>query len=101
MQRLKDKVAIVTGGAQGIGQAIATMFAEQGAHVFIADMDAKAGEQTAADIRAKGGQAAFVKCDVSKPNQVKSVVKQAMGQGRIDILCNNAAYIAKSWHSAA
>jgi NAD(P)-dependent dehydrogenase (short-subunit alcohol dehydrogenase family) len=101
MKRLKDKIAIVTGGAHGIGQAIAIMFAEEGARVFIADMDIKAGEQTAADIHAKGGQAIFVKCDVSKPNQVKHVVKQAMRQGRIDVLCNNAAYIAKSWHSAA
>lgn len=101
MKRLKDKIAIVTGGAHGIGQAIAMLFAEEGAQVFVADLDVKAGKLTAADIRAKGGQAVFVQCDVSKAAQVKRVVNQAMKQGRIDILCNNAAYIAKRWHGAA
>jgi NAD(P)-dependent dehydrogenase (short-subunit alcohol dehydrogenase family) len=101
MKRLKDKIAIVTGGAHGIGQAIAMMFAEEGAEVFIADLDAKAGGQTAADIRSKGGRAVFVRCDVSKATQVMRVIKQAMKLGRIDVLCNNAAYIAKSWHASA
>src|SRR5581483_3322940 len=90
MKRLKDKIAIVTGGAHGIGQAIAVMFAREGARVFIADLDVKAGGQTAADIRSTGGQATFVQCDVSKAIQVKRVVKRAMGQGSIDVLCNNA-----------
>jgi NAD(P)-dependent dehydrogenase (short-subunit alcohol dehydrogenase family) len=100
MKRLKDKIAIVTGGAHGIGQAIATMFAAEGAQVLIADLDAKSGKQTAANIRAQGGQAVFVRCDVSKAAQAKRVVKQAIKQGSIDILCNNAAYIAKQWHAA-
>lgn len=101
MKRLKDKIAIVTGGAHGIGQAIAMIFAREGARVFIADLDAKAGGQTAADIRSTGGQATFVQCDVSKAVQVKRVVKRAMGQGSIDVLCNNAAYISNRWHGAA
>src|ERR1700722_6530437 len=101
MKRLENKIAIVTGGAHGIGQPIAMMFAEEGAQVFIADLDVKAGGQTVADIRSKGGQAIFVQCDVSKAAQVKRVVKQAMRLGRVDVLCNNAAYIAKIWHGAA
>lgn len=98
--RLKGKIAIVTGGANGIGEAIARMFAGEGAMVFIADLDAEAGEQTAADICGKGGRAIFIKCDVSNAPQVKRVVKQAGKNGRIDVLCNNAAYIAKAWHNS-
>lgn len=101
MSRLKDKIAIITGGAQGIGQAIAVRFAEEGAEVFVADVDARAGRETAARICSQGGRATFVLCDVSKPAQVRRVVSRVMRRGRIDILCNNAAYIAKSWHGAA
>ncbi len=101
MKRLKNKIAIVTGGAHGIGQAIGERFAAEGARVFIADLDLKAGAKTVAGIRERGGEAAFIRCDVSNAAHVRRVVKQAAGQGRIDILCNNAAYIAKRWHAAA
>jgi NAD(P)-dependent dehydrogenase (short-subunit alcohol dehydrogenase family) len=101
MSRLKDKIAIVTGGAQGIGAAIAVRFAEEGAEVFIADVDTKAGRETAAEICSHDGKATFFLCDVSKPAQVRRMVSRVMKRGRVDILCNNAAYIAKSWHSAA
>lgn len=100
MKRLENKIAIITGGAHGIGKAIAEMFAEEGAEVFIADLDAKGGEQAAGEIRENGGKAIFITCDVSKPTQVKRAVKLAGRSGSIDILCNNAAYIAKAWHSA-
>ncbi|HZV34616.1 MAG TPA: SDR family oxidoreductase [Verrucomicrobiae bacterium] len=100
MNRLRNKIAIVTGGAHGIGQAIAIAFAQEGATVFIADLDAKAGREAAAKICEEGGNAVFVQCDVSKISEVRQVVKRAAKNGRIDILCNNAAYIAKTWHAA-
>jgi len=101
MRRLEDKTAIVTGGAHGIGEAIARLFAEEGARVFIADLDAGAGEKVAAAIRREGREAAFVRCDVSRPAQVRRVVAAAAARGPVDVLCNNAAYLAKAWTSAA
>jgi NAD(P)-dependent dehydrogenase (short-subunit alcohol dehydrogenase family) len=92
MELLGDKVAIVTGGAHGIGKAISEAFAAAGATVFIADIDATSGRQTAAAICRHHGKAVFVHCDVSSVKQVQRVVKQAAKSGRIDVLCNNAAY---------
>ena len=101
MKRLENKIAIVTGAAHGIGQSIAEVFAEEGATVFIADLDETAGEEIASAICKNGGEAIFVRCDVSSPEQVKNVVQRAAEKnGRIDILCNNAAYIT-NWHNAA
>jgi NAD(P)-dependent dehydrogenase (short-subunit alcohol dehydrogenase family) len=101
MKRLENKITIVTGGAHGIGRAIAETFAEHGATVYIADLDASAGEETAHGIRGKGFNATFLSCDVSSASQVAAVVKQAAGKtGRVDVLCNNAAYLAKQWHNA-
>ena len=98
--RLNNKIAIVTGGAHGIGRSIAEVFAEEGARVFIADLD-RAGEKVAAQIRRKGGAATFIQCDVSSARQVARAVKRAAGKaGRIDVLCNNAAYISRHWHKA-
>lgn len=100
MKRLESKTAIVTGGAHGIGKAIAEVFAEHGAHVFIADLDEAGGQQTAEEIRKAGGHATFLRCDVSAPDQVAAVVKAAaQANGRIDILCNNAAFISQ-WHAS-
>lgn len=101
MARLDDKIAIVTGGAHGIGKAICEVFAEAGATIFVVDLDEKAGEACAADIRSKGGKANFVAADVSLAEHAAKVVKLAAEKsGRIDILCNNAAYIGK-WHNSA
>ncbi len=101
MCRLEDKVAIVTGGAQGIGRAIAEAFAAEGARVTIADVDVKTGKQAVEGIRKAGGAASFVRCDVSRESQVARAVKlAAAARGRIDILCNNAAYISPTWHGA-
>src|ERR1017187_10259890 len=101
MRRLEHKVTIVTGGAHGIGRAIAELFAAEGACVTIADLDVKAGTQAVEMIRAAGGAASFVRCDVSKESAVTQAVKLAAAAGgRIDVLCNNAAYISKTWHSA-
>jgi NAD(P)-dependent dehydrogenase (short-subunit alcohol dehydrogenase family) len=97
--RLNDKIAIVTGAAHGIGQAIAERFAQEGASVLLADIDDEAGEATAAAIRARGGRAWFQHADVSNATEVAAAVQRAsaLGGGRIDVLCNNAAYLGH-WH---
>jgi len=100
--RLKDKLAVVTGAGNGIGRAIAEMFADQGASVLVVDIDETAGEETAGEIRKRGLPASFARVDVSKREQVESAVKMVGArQNRIDILVNNAAYIAPQWHDVA
>ncbi|HEX2675397.1 MAG TPA: SDR family NAD(P)-dependent oxidoreductase, partial [Polyangiales bacterium] len=66
MHEFDNKVALVTGGSSGIGKATALAFARAGAYVAVADIDARAGEATVAEIRAAKGDAIFVRCDVSK-----------------------------------
>jgi NAD(P)-dependent dehydrogenase (short-subunit alcohol dehydrogenase family) len=90
--RLKDKVAIVTGGAAGIGQATAILFAEEGAAVVIADTDAPAGEECAAQIRAQGRQAIFFQTDISNEEQCRRVCDEAVRAfGKLNVLINNGA----------
>jgi dihydroanticapsin dehydrogenase len=90
--RLRDKVAIVTGGAAGIGQATADLFAQEGAAVTIFDVDEAAGRQSASAIAGNGGQALFVRADISDEASVRDAVAETTSRfGRIDILVNNAA----------
>jgi NAD(P)-dependent dehydrogenase (short-subunit alcohol dehydrogenase family) len=89
--RLKGKSVLVSGGAQGLGAAIAGLFASEGAVVFIADLNAGIGEKTAARIRGKGGSAFFVLLDVTSERSwidAFSVVEKQ--EGRLDVLVNNA-----------
>ena len=91
---LKGKVALVTGSAKSIGRGIALAFAEQGAAVVVADMNAEAGERTAADIARRGGAAQFVKADLRRREELNAAVERAVEiYGRLDVLVNNASVV--------
>jgi 2-keto-3-deoxy-L-fuconate dehydrogenase len=88
---LSGKVAVVTGGGSGIGQAISKLFAKQGAHVEVVDIDGQAAADTASAIVSAGGSAVGTPCDVSDAAGVKSTFGQIVGRTRrLDILINNA-----------
>jgi 3-oxoacyl-[acyl-carrier protein] reductase len=90
--RLKDKVAIITGAAHGIGRAYARRFAEEGAHVVIADIDAPGGEATAKAILDAGGSAWARATDVRGLPNVEGLMQETVKKfGRVDVLLNNAA----------
>jgi glucose 1-dehydrogenase len=89
---LDGKVAIVTGAAMGMGEATARVFAAAGAKVVVSDIDAGAGEATAESIRQEGGEASFVRTDVSKAADAQAMVRAAVERyGRLDCAVNNAA----------
>ncbi len=92
--RLKDKVAIITGSARGIGQATALKFAAEGAKVVVCDLDRKAVDEVVADIVAKRGQAIGFTMNVTDKASIAAMVKGVMDQyGRIDVLVNNAGIV--------
>jgi len=87
----ENKVAIVTGAAKGIGWGTAKVLSQKGAKVVVVDWDEENGKRTAADINREGGDAIFVKCDVSNEEQVRAMIAQTIDSfGQIDILVNNA-----------
>ena len=93
---LDNKVAIVTGGAQGIGFAIARRYLEEGARVVIADIDGEAGARAAAELSVFG-QIRFIECDVSERLDVRNMVATTIDAlGDIDVLVNNAAILVKA-----
>ncbi|KJS08645.1 MAG: short-chain dehydrogenase [Gammaproteobacteria bacterium BRH_c0] len=92
-----NRVAFITGGGRGFGKAFGQALAQRGARVVLADIDPVAGEQAAAELRANGGKAEAVVCDVANEEQVEHAINQvAANHGGIDILINNAGL-----HSAA
>lgn len=91
MFRLDNKTAVITGGGSGIGKAITTVFAEQGATVYVLDMDEKGATATVEEIRTSGGTAFFLKCNIASQQEVRSVISGIADQhSTIEILVNNA-----------
>jgi NAD(P)-dependent dehydrogenase (short-subunit alcohol dehydrogenase family) len=91
MDRLKNKVALITGGGSGIGRATCLLFAREGAKVVIADYVAEGGNETVRQIKAAGGEATFVQADVSKSLDVQNMIATTVKTyGRVDVLFNNA-----------
>ena len=89
--RLKDKVAIITGGASGIGKATAILFAEHGAQVIVADIDEQGANQTLTDIRDADNEGIYVQTDVSISDDTQRMVQETLNNyGKLDILFNSA-----------
>jgi NAD(P)-dependent dehydrogenase (short-subunit alcohol dehydrogenase family) len=89
--KLKNKVAIVTGAASGIGKSIALAFSREGARVVVSDINVESGKATAAEIKAANGDALFVEADVAEAKAVESLINDSIKHfGPIDIMVNNA-----------
>lgn len=98
--RLEGKVAIITGGGSGMGRTAALMFAAEGAKVVVAEFSESAGQETVRLVKEQGGQASFVKTDVSKETDAKAMVDHAVATyGRLDVLYNNAGIMPEEDHS--
>jgi len=91
MAEFTGKVALVTGAASGIGRSTAELYAREGAKVVVSDVDEQGGRETVRLIKTAGGDALFVRADVSDPAQVEALVGKALETyGRLDFACNNA-----------
>lgn len=97
MSRLKDKVAVVTGAGAGIGRAIATVFAEEGAHVYVTDVNGESAAAAASELTGRGLGATAVTVDVSRGQDVNALVREVeKAFGRADIVVNNAGLNVRS-----
>ena len=95
--RLEDKVAIITGGATGMGRAASLLFAREGAKVVVADRNVPEGQKTVALVGEMGGDALFVETDVSKSALVSDMVEQTVQRfGKLDVLVNNAGILIRT-----
>ncbi len=91
--RIKDIVTLVTGGSRGIGKAICLRLAEEGARIAVVDILEREAEETATEIKSKGGQAIAIKTDVTQLGQVQACVRKVEGTwGPVEILINNAGW---------
>ena len=89
--RFTGKVAVVTGGASGMGAATARLLARDGAAVLIADLSSEAGQQVSKEIRAAGGQAEFARTDISDPDSIHAMVDRAVERfGKLNLAANVA-----------
>ena len=96
--KLKDKVAIVTGAAGGIGRAHVHALAGEGANVVVDDVNLEGAETVAGEARKLGVKALALKADVSQESEVKGMVERAISEfGKVDIMVNNAAALALSF----
>lgn len=97
MNILKDKVALITGGASGIGRASALLFAQEGAAVVIADIDDASGQSAVAEIESMDGRAIFIHCNVTQATDCQAAVENSVTAfGGLDILFNNAGIIRRT-----
>jgi NAD(P)-dependent dehydrogenase (short-subunit alcohol dehydrogenase family) len=98
--RLADKVALITGAGSGMGRVAAQMFAAEGAKVVVAEFDERAGNETVSLVTDAGGDATFVRTDVSREEDARQMVDHAVASyGRIDVLYNNAGIMPEADHS--
>lgn len=107
--KLKDRVAIITGGNSGIGRSSSLLFAREGARVVVAARDEKKGREVVDEVKSQGGEASFIRTDVSRSPDVRALVDGTISRyGRVDVLFNNAALspvgtilttTEEEWHS--
>jgi NAD(P)-dependent dehydrogenase (short-subunit alcohol dehydrogenase family) len=98
--RLQDKVAVITGAGGGMGRTAAVMFAAEGARIVVAEFSEAAGRETVRLVEEAGGQASFVKTDVSAEADARGMVEHAVASfGRVDVLYNNAGIMPEADHS--